>query len=403
MTPDIRFKGFNQDWEQRKLGVENDVRDGTHDSPKYFDSGYPLITSKNLKDYGLDMTDVSLISHKDFEAINQRSKVDRGDILFGMIGTIGNPVLIERDDFAIKNVALIKEQKNVLNRFLIQLLKSPIFDKYIENEMAGGTQKFLSLSKIRSFNFRVPSTKEQASIANFLGQLDDTIALHQDKLEKLNQLRNGYLQIIFPQNDEKTPRLRFANFSSDWEKRKLEDLATFSKGSGYTKSDLVEEGTPIILYGRLYTKYQTIIERVDTFVNMKEKSVLSEGDEVIVPSSGESSEDIARASVVATAGILLGGDLNIIKTISDINSTFLALNISNGKQQKELSKKAQGKSVVHLHNSDLKKIDLTYPVVEVQIQIGNFFKQLDHTITLQHNKTEKLKQLKKVYLQKLFV
>ncbi|MBM6613571.1 restriction endonuclease subunit S [Desemzia sp. RIT804] len=271
-------------------------------------------------------------------------------------------------------------------------------------EINTGSQRNIGIDSLKNnIVISVPKINEQLKIVAFLTKLDDTIALHQDKLEKLNQLRNGYLQIIFPQKDEKTPHLRFANFSSDWEKRKLEDLATFSKGSGYTKSDLVEEGTPIILYGRLYTKYQTIIEHVDTFVKMKEKSVLSEGDEVIVPSSGESSEDIARASVVATADILLGGDLNIIKTISDINSTFLALNISNGKQQKELSKKAQGKSVVHLRNSDLKKIDLTYPVVEVQIQIGNFFKQLDHTITLQHNKTEKLKQLKKFYLQKLFV
>lgn len=195
--PEIRFPGFTEDWEQRKLGKESDVRDGTHSSPKYFDSGYPLITSKNLKHYGLDMTDVSFISHKDFEAINQRSKVDKGDILFGMIGTIGNPVLINRDNFAIKNVALIKEQKNVLNRFLIQLLKSPIFDKYIENEMAGGTQKFLSLSKIRSFIFRVPSTQEQVSISNFLGQLDDTIALHQRELELLQNTKKAFLQKMF--------------------------------------------------------------------------------------------------------------------------------------------------------------------------------------------------------------
>lgn len=199
-----------------------------------------------------------------------------------------------------------------------------------------------------------------------------------------------------------TPEIRFKGFTQDWEQRKLGDLAIFSKGSGYTKGDLVKKGTPIILYGRLYTKYQTVINQVDTFVDMKEKSIMSEGDEVIVPSSGESSEDISRASVVKNSGILLGGDLNIIKTNSDINSIFLALAISNGKQQKELSKKAQGKSIVHLHNSDLKKVKLIYPTVEEQIKVGNFLKKLDETIALHQEKLDKLKQLKKGYLQLMF-
>ncbi|MFC0492134.1 restriction endonuclease subunit S, partial [Listeria grayi] len=184
-------------WEQRKLGDESDVRDGTHDSPKYFDDGYPLVTSKNLKDFGLDLSDVSLISDKDFKSINKRSKVDIGDILFGMIGTIGNPVQIDRDDFAIKNVALIKEQKNILNRFLIQVLKSPVFNRYLRNENTGGTQKFLALSKVRGFEFLCPNIKEQNRIGNFFKQIDDTIALHQRKLELLKQLKQGFLQQMF--------------------------------------------------------------------------------------------------------------------------------------------------------------------------------------------------------------
>ncbi|MCS5465120.1 restriction endonuclease subunit S [Enterococcus lactis] len=169
--PEIRFPGFTEDWEERKLGDESDVRDGTHDSPKYYDKGYPLVTSKNLKDFGLDLSNVSFISDEDFEVINKRSKVDIGDILFGMIGTIGNPVLVDRADFAIKNVALIKEQKKILNSFLIQILKSPVFDKYIKNENAGGTQKFLSLSKVRDFNFLCPNIDEQNCISAFFKNL----------------------------------------------------------------------------------------------------------------------------------------------------------------------------------------------------------------------------------------
>ena len=201
---------------------------------------------------------------------------------------------------------------------------------------------------------------------------------------------------------KKVPELRFKGFTDEWEERKLGELASFSKGNGYTKNDLVEFGEPIILYGRLYTKYETVIEKVDTFVNKKDKSIISEGSEVIVPASGESSEDISRASVVGKSGLILGGDLNIIKPVNYIDSIFLALTISNGSQQKEMSKRAQGKSVVHLHNSDLKQVNLLYPKLEEQQKIGSFFKQLDITIALHQRKLDLLKEQKKGYLQKMF-
>ncbi|WP_273752463.1 restriction endonuclease subunit S [Leuconostoc mesenteroides] len=199
-----------------------------------------------------------------------------------------------------------------------------------------------------------------------------------------------------------TPQIRFQGFTDDWEERKLGELASFSKGNGYTKNDLVEFGDPIILYGRLYTKYETVIEKVDTFVNKKDKSIISEGSEVIVPASGESSEDISRASVVGKSGIILGGDLNIIKPVNYIDSIFLALTISNGSQQKEMSKRAQGKSVVHLHNSDLKQVNILYPKLEEQQKIGSFFKQLDNTIALHQRMLDLLKEQKKGFLQKMF-
>ncbi|EGO8125336.1 restriction endonuclease subunit S [Enterococcus faecalis] len=201
---------------------------------------------------------------------------------------------------------------------------------------------------------------------------------------------------------KKAPRLRFRGFQEDWELCKLGRMASFSKGNGYSKADLIEEGHPLILYGRLYTKYETIIESVDTFAKLQDKSILSKGGEVIVPSSGESAEDISRASVVDVAGVVLGGDLNIIKTNSELNPTFLALTISNGSQQKEMSKRAQGKSIVHLHNSDLKEINLLYPKIEEQIYIGLFFKKLEDTINLHQRELDQLKELKKAYLQLMF-
>ena len=180
------------------------------------------------------------------------------------------------------------------------------------------------------------------------------------------------------------------------------ELASFSKGSGYSKSDLKEVGTPIILYGRLYTKYETVISEVDTFVDEKTGSVYSKGGEVIVPGSGETAEDISIASVVEKPGILLGGDLNVITLPADIDAAFLAISISNGKPHNDMAKMAQGKSVVHLHNSDLAKIDFSYPSYEEQCKINGYFTSLDHIITLHQRKCEDLQKLKKFMLQNMF-
>ena len=200
----------------------------------------------------------------------------------------------------------------------------------------------------------------------------------------------------------KIPKRRFEGFTDDWEQRKLSEVADFSKGNGYSKGDLCAVGTPIILYGRLYTKYETIIKKVDTFVIPKEGSVYSKGGEVIVPASGETAEDIARAVNVEKAGILLGGDLNIVTPNKDINSAFLALSISNGGPQKELSKKAQGKSVVHIHNEEIKGLEIAFPEREEQDRISTYFANLDHLITLHQRKLEKLKNIKKSYLSEMF-
>ena len=195
--PELRFPGFTDAWEQRKLGDVADVRDGTHDSPKFYNDGFPLVTSKNLKDGSIDFSDCSFISKQDFDEINKRSKVDSGDILFGMIGTIGNPAIVEHTGFAIKNVALIKEGIIVNNRFIYHLLSSKVFDNYIARENAGGTQKFIALNQIRNFIFLAPTLEEQNKIIELLDYISQTITLHQRKLDHLQLQKKALLQQMF--------------------------------------------------------------------------------------------------------------------------------------------------------------------------------------------------------------
>ena len=200
----------------------------------------------------------------------------------------------------------------------------------------------------------------------------------------------------------KEPVIRFKGYTDEWEQRKLGDMVSFSKGTGYSKADLQDSGTPIILYGRLYTKYETVISEVDTFADEKPNSVFSKGGEVIVPASGETAEDISVASVVEQSGVMLGGDLNIITPPQELDSAFLAISISNGKPHSDMAKMAQGKSVVHLHNSDLAKIDLPYPSYEEQRQISHHFKNIDNLIAHYQRKCDDLQEVKKYMLQKMF-
>ena len=153
--------------EMVKLGNICDVRDGTHDSPKFVSKGYPLVTSKNVKSNTINFDDVDLISEEDYQKIIKRSGVDDGDIIMPMIGTIGNPIIVKKDrNFAIKNVALIKFAKNniVVNYYVKNVLASDLFDDYIRKVSRGGTQKFISLGNIRDYLIPLPSLEIQKKL-----------------------------------------------------------------------------------------------------------------------------------------------------------------------------------------------------------------------------------------------
>lgn len=199
------------------------------------------------------------------------------------------------------------------------------------------------------------------------------------------------------------PKIRFKGFEEEWIKAKLGDIATFSKGSGYSKSDLCKEGSPIVLYGRLYTKYQSIIDEIDTFVAPKANSVISTGGEVIIPASGESPEDISLAATIKNAGVIIGGDLNVLKfDCNNNNPDFMSMAITYSPTRSELSNYSQGKTVVHLRNSEIAKGNVCFPRIEEQKAIVNYVLSLDSQISVCTSRLASLKQMKAASLQAMF-
>lgn len=288
--------------------------------------------------------------------------------------------------------------------YIAQWVKRPAANQFFlaaTTEGASQCRKNIDWDALYRQPIVLPSSDEQKKIAKLLMSLDSQIAFEKTEVRKLKDFKSAMLTKMFPKEGKTEPEIRFPGFTDAWEQRKLGEIANFSKGVGYSKNDLCEEGTPIILYGRLYTKYETSIFDVDTFVKEKAGSVYSKGGEVIVPASGETAEDISIASVVVKPGILLGGDLNIVSPTTEYDSAFLALTISSGAAHKYLSSLAQGKSVVHLHNADIQSVSAKFPTKREQEKIHLLFGKIDTLITLHQRKYEKLIDTKKAFLEKL--
>ena len=305
-------------------------------------------------------------------SVNDALSYDRDAIGIGRKGTIDRPYILKAPFWTVDTLFYaIPREKADLN-FAFDIFQNIDWKK--KDESTGVPS--LSKTAINDIDVLAPKHGEQQTIGQFFAAIDHLITLHQ---------RQPFLHS--PPDISLIVQLTPPFYTFSWEQRKAIDIADYSKGNGYSKGDLTDAGTPIILYGRLYTKYQFAISEVDTFAFPRNGAVYSQGNEVIVPASGETAEDIARASAVEKSGVLLGGDLNILRPFDFINPLFLALAISNGEPQKELAKKAQGKSVVHIHNTDIQEVTIAYPSRTEQDRIVSVFRQLDNLITLHQRQT----------------
>ena len=368
--PAIRFKGFSDTWEQRKFselvqiergGSPRPIDDFITDAP----NGLNWVKIGDAPTQGNYITKTAEKIRP--EGLSKTREVHPGDLILSNSMSFGKPYIMGIDGCIHDGWLLIRNTYGVFDlTFLCHLLGTPQMLSQYRSLAAGSTVNNLNKELVGNTYVTIPSITEQRVLGAYLEQLDNLITLHQREFAFLCK--------------EKSKKFRY--IKNAWEQRKAIDIADYSKGNGYSKGDLTDAGTPIILYGRLYTKYQFAISEVDTFAVPRNGAVYSQGNEVIVPASGETAEDIARASAVEKSGVLLGGDLNILRPFDFINPLFLALAISNGEPQKELAKKAQGKSVVHIHNTDIQEVTIAYPSRTEQDRIVSVFRQLDNLITL---------------------
>lgn len=407
-VPAIRFKGFTDDWEQRKLSDIADVRDGTHDSPQYVDEGYPFITSKNVSNGYITYDDIHYISEKDFNEINKRSKVNAHDILMGMIGTIGNLALIrEKTNFAIKNVALIKYTGCVNYNFLYQALQSPLVVNQLSGTLDGGTQKFISLGKIRKLSIPYSSEEEANKIGAYLENIDSLITLHQRKLKQLQALKKYFLQNMFPAKEEKVPAIRFKGFTDDWEQRKLGELLQ-DLYNGQTPSRFNKQfwGGNInwLTSGELNRGIveQTLEKITEKGRKKAHLQIVPKGTFVIAITGLEAEGTRGNCAIVNINTALNQSCMALFPDENKLNISYLFqwYRLVGEKYGIQFTQGTKQQS----YNADIiKKLKIVLPQIEEQKKIARWLQKIDNLITLHQRKCDQLQSLKKFMLQNLFI
>ena len=404
--PTIRFKSFFNHWSNTGLKAVKDVRDGTHSSPKYIENGYPLVTSKNLTDSGLNLNDVSLISESDYIEINKRSKVEAGDILLGLIGTIGKPVLVEIDGFAIKNVGLIKNGGQIQNQFLLQYLKTNIFNKYIQIEMAGNTQKFLGLETLRNTKVPIPSPEEQSAIGSLFRTLDDLLSSYKDNLANYQSLKTTMLSKMFPKAGQTVPEIRLDGFEGEWKFIRLGKVLLEAYQGINTTSDKVEysvSGIPIlqakhITNGQINYKDTRYLD-MDIYEHYISKYMPKKG-EILFANIGT----IGPSVLVDTDELFLIA-WNILKmSIKDNYSpVFIKLTLSLLDSKHIFERITTGNATKFINKDEIMDIRISVPSLPEQQAIGAYFSNLDNLINSHQEKISQLETLKKKLLQDMFI
>ena len=404
-VPKLRFKEFSGEWEERRLdNVTELIKDGTHGTHEDVENGIALLSAKDIKNGIVNIPeDCRKISINDFYKIHKNYQLENDDLLLTIVGTIGEVGIVENynNNYTFqRSVGIIRPKKEKLNpKFCFQYFNTSIFQNFLKNKANSSAQAGVYLGELSKIDIKFPTLEEQEKIGRFLSAVDKKIELTFSLLDEFKTYKKGIMQKIF------TQKLRFKDVNGepfpDWQEKRLGDIAQFSKGKLISKEDITENGLECIRYGELYTHYNEVINKIISKTNLNISDlVLSEKNDIIIPSSGETAIDIAKASCVMKSGVALGGDLNIIKLKE--NGVFLSYYLNN-RARNQIASLAQGASVVHLYEEHLKKLKIQLPSLAEQQKIADFLSSIDSKIDLLDKELEGLRAFKKSLLQQMFI
>ena len=409
-APAIRFKGFSDAWEQRKLGDISEIKTGpfgsTLHADDYVSDGTPIITTEHFKTGALPRSKNGLpqVSDSDYKRLTAYT-LDDGDIVFSRVGSVDINALItpfQSNWLFSGRVLRVRPQTDISSKFLHTRLETESIKTDIRTRAVGQTMPSINTEILKITPLVLPSSAaEQEQIGSYFAALDNLITLHQRKFEKLTNVKKSMLEKMFPQNGSSYPEIRFKGFTDPWEQRKVSDLAEKTYGGGtpttsneaYWNGDIPWIQSSDVVDGKLLgvepRKWIT-------------QDGLNNSAAQLIP--GNSIAIITRVGV---------GKLAFMPYSYATSQDFLSLSKLNAeplftvyacykKLQSELNA-VQGTSIKGITKDELLAKNIMVPRYAEQQQIGAFFKQLDNLITLHQRELEKLQNIKKSMLEKMFV
>ena len=392
--PNIRFKGFTDDWEQRKLSDVAGVYDGVHQTPDYQDEGIMFLSVENIA----TMTSEKYISEEAYER-DYKVRPEKGDILMTRIGDVGTPNVVETDEKLAYYVSLaLLKPKGIDSYFFNNAIQSSAFQHGLrERTLLTAIPMKINKDEIGKVDISFPTdVNEQRKIGESFKQLDNLITLHQRQCDDIKQLKKYMLQKMFPRKDQNVPEIRFDCFSDDWEQRKFSDLY----------APLVERNSDLLPYNKTLS-VATMTYKTDgngaadsSLANYKR---LRTGD---IAFEGHTSKSFRYGRFVLNdvGDGIMSPRFSALRPLAQMPTNFWKYYIHYEPIMRKIlvaSTKA-GTMMNELVIDEFLKSSVLVPSIEEQTRIGSILKNIDNLITLHQHKCNQLNELKKYMLSNMF-
>ena len=406
-TPAIRFKGFSDTWEQRKLGEVMNVTSvkRIHQSDW---TGYGIrflrardIVSAYKNEEPDDYLYISKEKYDEYSSIS--GKVSIGDMLVTGVGTIGVPYLVENSEplyFKDGNIIWFQNEDKVFGKFLFYSFAGKSIQDFITESAGIGTVGTYTIESGKKTPISLPNKEEQERIGLFFANLDHLITLHQRKYEKLHNIKKSMLEKMFPKNGSNVPEIRFKGFTEAWEQRKLTEFVEFFSGLTYTPNDVQENGTLVLRSSNVSNG--EVVDADNVYVNPQvvNSENVKVGDIVVVVRNGSRSLIGKHAQIKAfMPNTVIGAFMTGIRSECP-EFTNALLNTSRFEEEIAMN---MGATINQITGYMFSKMEFKVPCLDEQKKIGEYFEKLDNLITLHQRELEKLQNIKKSMLEKMFV
>lgn len=408
-VPRRRFKEFvnANEWEQCKLIdiLCQSISDGPHETPDLVEKGIPFISVDAIVDNKIDFSRArGFITEKYHLECCRKYKPELHDVYLVKSGsTVGKVAIVETvQQFNIWSpLAAMRCNEDNNPYFLYHLLQTDNMQNQVFDKCSHGTQPNLSMRQLEKFDICVPSVIEQCKIKDIFNSIDNLITLHQRKLNKLISIKKAYLNEMFPAKGERKPRRRFKGFTDDWEQRKLEDIAEIIGGGTPSTSNMeywdgnIDWYAPAEIDNQIYASGSV---RKITEQGLKNSSakILPANKTILFTSRA----GIGKTAILSHPGATNQGFQSFV--LKDGFNPYFVYSMSNQIKEKAEAV-ASGSTFLEISGKMLGKLEIMVPDKTEQDEIGAFFNELDNLITLHQQKLTKLKNLKKAYLNEMFI